>query len=128
MSERIQFIVAEDDFVISLFLETILSEAGYEVLTTVNTGEEAIRQGASLQPQCVLMDIGLSGQMNGIDAALELKRQHKIPVIFLTGNSDILKQDPRMQDIQPLATLIKPIDDHRFIKEIQKIFPFAKTQ
>lgn len=116
------FIVAEDNFVINMFLETVLIEVGHQVLATVNSGEAVLSVVASTPPDCVLMDIGLSGPMNGVEAALLLRQRYNIPVIFLTGNSDILRRDSRIKDIQPLATWLKPIDDQFMLRELQRLF------
>ncbi len=116
------FIVAEDNFVINMFLETVLIEEGHQVLATVNSGESVLSVVASTPPDCVLMDIGLSGRMNGVEAALLLRQRFNIPVIFLTGNSDILRRDSRIKDIQPLATWLKPIDDQFMLRELQRLF------
>lgn len=117
-----RFIVAEDDFVINLFLETVLTEAKYAVLATVETAEAAVEQARQHRPDCVLMDIGLSGQLSGLDAALLLRQELNIPVIFITGNSDIIRRDRRVTEIQPLAVWIKPIDDQLILKEIARLF------
>lgn len=119
------FIVAEDDFVINMFLETILLEDGHQVLATVNSGEALLSEAALQQPDCVLMDIGLSGPMNGVEAAWLLRQKYNIPVIFLTGNSDILRKDSRVKEIQPLATWLKPIDDQFMLRELQRLFRHA---
>ncbi|MBT9548837.1 MAG: response regulator [Candidatus Sericytochromatia bacterium] len=116
------FIVAEDNFVINMFLETVLIEEGHQVLATVNSGEAVLSAVATTAPDCVLMDIGLSGRMNGVEAALLLRQEYNIPVIFLTGNSDILRRDSRIKDIQPLATWLKPIDDQFMLRELQRLF------
>jgi CheY-like chemotaxis protein len=116
------FIVAEDNFVINMFLETVLIEEGHQVLATVNSGEAVLSAVATTAPYCVLMDIGLSGRMNGVEAALLLRQEYNIPVIFLTGNSDILRRDSRIKDIQPLATWLKPIDDQFMLRELQRLF------
>lgn len=54
------FIVAEDNFVINMFLETVLIEVGHQVLATVNSGEAVLSVVASTPPDCVLMDISVS--------------------------------------------------------------------
>lgn len=117
------FIVAEDDFVISLFFETVLQELGHQVLGTVDTGEASLEYARRCPADCVLMDIGLSGQLTGVEAALELRTELGIPVIFVTGNSDIIERDPQIQSIRPLAVWIKPIDDSYIEQELQRLFP-----
>lgn len=123
--QRNSFIVAEDDFVINMFLETVLLEEGHQVLATVNSGEAVLSAAADMSPDCVLMDIGLAGTMNGVEAALLLRQKYNIPVIFLTGNSDILRRDSRVREIQPLATWLKPIDDQFMLRELQRLFRHA---
>jgi two-component system, response regulator PdtaR len=116
------FIIAEDNFIINMFLETLLLESGHIVLATASTGEAVLKQVSQKRPDCVLMDIGLSGELNGVDVALLLRQKHNIPVIFITGNSDILRRDSRLSEIQPLATWLKPIDDQFMLRELARIF------
>ncbi len=118
----VRFIVAEDDFIISMFLETLLTRAGYGVVASVSRGEDAVIQAEALRPDCVLMDIGLAGEMNGVDAAMQLREEQDVPVIFITGNSDIVDRDDRISAIRPLAVWVKPIDDHLFVQRIDSIF------
>jgi CheY-like chemotaxis protein len=80
---------------------------GYEVVASVDTGEEAIRVAGELRPSLVIMDIGLAGKMNGIEAARQVRERFNIPVIFLTGHSDestfwgALGSEPRGYIIKP---------------------------
>jgi len=114
--------IAEDDFIISLFLETVLKEAGYPVLDLLSSGESVLKAIEAQKPDCVLMDIGLSGKLNGVEVALILRQKYQVPVIFLTGNSDILFREERLVEIQPLATWIKPIDDLFMLAEMERMF------
>ncbi|PIQ25183.1 response regulator [bacterium (Candidatus Blackallbacteria) CG17_big_fil_post_rev_8_21_14_2_50_48_46] len=117
-----RLMIAEDDFIISLFLETVLKEAGYPVLDLLSSGESVLKAIEAQKPDCVLMDIGLSGKLNGVEVALILRQKYQVPVIFLTGNSDILFREERLVEIQPLATWIKPIDDLFMLAEMERMF------
>lgn len=60
-----------------------LEQAGYQVHTAANA-EDAILFVRNSPPDLVMLDIGLPG-MDGLDALREIKSQHNLPVIFLTG-------------------------------------------
>ena len=54
----------------------------------IYSGEEAVKKAGELQPDLVLMDIRLEGEMDGIEAAEEIRERLGIPVIYLTAYSD----------------------------------------
>src|SRR5512138_1342611 len=60
-----------------------LEQAGYQVHTAANA-EDAIAFVRKSPPDLVILDIGLPGK-DGLDALREIKAQHNLPVIFLTG-------------------------------------------
>ena len=60
-----------------------VEQAGYQVHTAANA-EDAISFVRTSPPDLIILDIGLPG-MDGLDALREIKAQHNLPVIFLTG-------------------------------------------
>ncbi len=56
------------------------------------------------------MDIRLSGEMDGIDAAEEIRRRFNIPVIYVTIHAD---EDTlaRAKRTEPSGYILKPFDD-----------------
>ena len=85
MDERI--LIVEDEAITALDLKYSLEELGYEVVDTVDTGQDAIDTAIETKPDVVLMDIKLKGAMEGIEAA-EIISEYKIPIIYLTANTD----------------------------------------
>ena len=85
MNERI--LVVEDEAITALDLKYSLEEIGYEVIDTVDTGQDAIDIAEEKRPDVVLMDIKLKGDMEGFEAA-EVISQWNIPIIYLTANTD----------------------------------------
>src|ERR671914_540257 len=65
-------LLVEDDYFVALELESHLLEAGFVVVGTATTAEEAIVLAASESPELAIMDIRLAGLRDGIDAAIEL--------------------------------------------------------
>src|SRR5512143_4190558 len=60
-----------------------LEQAGYQVRTAASA-EDAIESVRYTPPDLVILDIGLPGK-DGLEALREIKAQHNLPVIFLTG-------------------------------------------
>jgi hypothetical protein len=58
-----------------------LEAMGHEVAGLASTAQEAIDRAAS--DDIVLMDIHIDGQRDGIEAALEIRSRHRLPMVFL---------------------------------------------
>ncbi len=83
-----RILVVEDERITAEDIKEGLKSLGYEVPAVVHSGEEAVCKAGELQPDLVLMDIKLEGEMDGIEAAGEIKKYFDIPVIYLTAYSD----------------------------------------
>lgn len=81
------FIVENDDFNVQ-HLRRELTALNYEVCGVYSTGEEAVAQVAQLKPDLILMDIGLDGEMDGIDTAAAIAALRPTPVVYLSGTTD----------------------------------------
>ena len=103
-----QLLIVEDDPDLAEDLTERLATLNYSVLGTVNSAEEAVSLTDKSRPDLVLMDIQLSGQMDGIQAA-ETIRKNKVPVVFVTGyiNSLVLNRAMRSE---PCGYVLKPYD------------------
>jgi DNA-binding NarL/FixJ family response regulator len=100
-------LVVEDDFLVAMQIEAALTEAGFALSGTAASGEEALAMVAAVRTVLVLMDIRLAGEMDGVDAALTLFREHGIRCIFATAHHD---PDVRRRaaPAEPLGWLQKP--------------------
>ena len=78
-------LVVEDEKISSMLLEHFLSQLGCDICATASTGEEAIQRAEASQPDLIIMDVGLKGDMNGIEAAHVICQRHQIPILFLTA-------------------------------------------
>lgn len=83
-----KILVVEDERITAEDINDGLISLGYKVPAVVYSGEDAIRKAGELQPDLVLMDIRLEGDMDGIDAAEQIRERLGIPVIYLTAYSD----------------------------------------
>ncbi len=108
--KKTQILIVEDEGLIAKDLQAMLKRLGYDVPVTVGTGELAIQTAAQNQPDLILMDIQLRGNMDGVEAAETIQANQKIPIVFLTANSD----EPTFQRAKitdPFGFLIKPFEE-----------------
>lgn len=81
-------LIVEDNLILSLLEERLLTKMGYKVVGKVTSGEKAVEDFKKLRPDFVIMDISLSGDMDGFEATNRMREYEDIPVIFVSGNSD----------------------------------------
>jgi len=103
-----RILIAEDDGLIVQDLRERLESLDYEVSGTTPHAREALDLAQSLRPDLVLMDIQLPGEMDGIEAAEQL-RALDVPVVYVTGCCDgpILE---RAQVTEPCGYILKPYE------------------
>lgn len=87
-----RILVVEDERIVAMDLRRTLIRLGYRVHRVVDSGEDAVEAVKDQLPQnrihLILMDIGLQGELNGIEAAREIRDMCEIPVIFATAYTD----------------------------------------
>jgi CheY-like chemotaxis protein len=83
-----KILVVEDEAIIALDIQYILSKIGFGQSEIVCSGEESIRRVAAGKPHLVLMDIRLKGKLDGIQAAREILAQYQVPVVYITAFGD----------------------------------------
>ncbi|HVK55152.1 MAG TPA: response regulator [Burkholderiales bacterium] len=102
-----RLLLVEDERVVARDIEATLEELGYSIVANVDSGEDAIEQAVKLQPDLLLMDIRLSGKIDGIEAATEINKNYDCPVIYLSAYSDE-QTLVRAKSTQPFGYLVKP--------------------
>jgi len=85
----INILVVEDECIIADDIKDSLEALGYAITAVVDSGEEAIKKAAETQPNLVLMDILLKGNMDGVQAAEQIWDRFNIPIVYLTVHSDV---------------------------------------
>ncbi len=113
-----KILIVEDEFIIAADIEEKLRKAGFTVVGISYSGEDAIEKVKKKKPDLVLMDIQLSGDMDGIEAANEITHKYKIPVIYLTSHTDSLTFSKAMK-AEPDNYLIKPFDENELKSAIE---------
>jgi len=129
MDTAIKILIVEDEMVIAANISLQLSSLGYEVTGIVPRGEEALLHVKQNPPDLVLLDIQLKGKLDGIETAMAMQKNFKIPIIYLTANADD-EHFNRAKETNPLAFISKPfkkLDLQRAIElGVQQIFQQKK--
>jgi CheY-like chemotaxis protein len=83
---RIRVVIVEDEVLVALDHAATIEQLGGEIVGMATSGPEAIRMSREQRPDLVLMDIRLSGEMDGIEAARQIGEA--VSVVFVTGHGD----------------------------------------
>jgi two-component system, cell cycle sensor histidine kinase and response regulator CckA len=107
---KTKILIVEDDGIVSMDIESRLENFGYDVCGKTGYAEKAIEKIEELEPDLVLMDIVLKGEIDGIEAAKIIQSQFHLPVIFLTAHADE-KRFERAKVANPFGYILKPFRD-----------------
>ncbi|MBN3910307.1 MAG: response regulator [Nostoc sp. NMS1] len=102
-----RILVVEDEVIVARAIASQLSQLGYVVTGTASSGKVAIAKALETQPELVLMDIILKGEMDGIATASHIREQLDVPIIFLTAYGDHNTLE-RAKITQPFGYIVKP--------------------
>ena len=120
-------LLVEDEGLIALHLMEVLTGAGYAVTDLISSGEELLAMlEKSARPDVIILDIGLAGEIDGIETARRLRDRHQIRVIFLTAYSD---QNRLLEaaDVNPYEFLIKPVMKEDLLRAVGKSLAAGKN-
>lgn len=102
--------IVEDDKLLTLVTTKMLERLGYKVVGSAASGGDALKKIESLNPDVVMLDYQLKGDLTGADILQTLrKNKNNVPVIFLSGlNIDLYKSD--ISDYGSIEYLVKPVN------------------
>lgn len=105
----VNVLIVEDEIIVAQDLQITLENLGYSVPVIVDSGELAIQQAAQTQPNLILMDIRIIGELDGIATAQIITEQFDIPIIYMTAHSDTATLE-RAKLTSPFGYIIKPFE------------------
>ena len=102
-----RLLIVEDEAITAIALRRELTSLGYRVVDTASSVQDAFRLAERERPDLVLMDITLSGELDGITAASAIRGDLGIPVVFLTAHQDERTME-RALLASPYGYVLKP--------------------
>ncbi len=107
---KINILIVEDESIIAKDIQHSLKKLGYNVVGICSSAEEAVKFCEENLPELVLMDIMLSGEGSGVDAAVQLRDKFNLPIIYLTAYADTTTVE-KAKHTEPFGYIIKPFKE-----------------
>ncbi|MBU0683633.1 MAG: response regulator [Candidatus Omnitrophica bacterium] len=126
MMSKPSILIVEDETIVANDIKDILETAEYNVSGVVFSGEQAIKHIEENVPDLVLMDIKLSGRVDGIDAAKRISNSCDIPIVYLTAYGD-KETLTRVKDTSVFGYVLKPFNETELSAVIEVAFCRYKT-
>ncbi len=104
--QKENILIVEDEFIVANDLRHILLKEGYRVAGIAASVEQARKMIDDKQPDWVLLDIMLKGDLTGIDLGRELKEQRR-PFLYISANTNQQILEAAKQT-EPYGFLVKP--------------------
>ncbi|MEZ5852329.1 MAG: response regulator [Hyphomicrobiaceae bacterium] len=98
-------LIIEDEPLIAMEIESLVSDIGHEVVGIARTRSEAIKLAGQQKPGLVLADIQLADGSSGIDAVNDILSTIEVPVVFITAYPERLLTGERAE---PTFLVSKP--------------------
>ncbi len=118
-------IIVEDNLILSILYENYLEKMVFKTVGEVKDGYRAVELVKKYRPDVVIMDIMLEGEIDGIEAANEIRKSSDVPIVFITGNSNRTYIE-RAKEIANSKFLKKPISEDKLIKAVNYLVPSVK--
>lgn len=112
-------LIVEDEPLLAGLIGETVREIGFCVVGTASSGTEALSLIGAERPTLALVDIRLSGPVDGIELACRLREEFAIPTIFLSGAIDP-ETAVRARAAQPLALVEKPFRPSEVFNAIER--------
>ncbi len=116
MARRI--LIVEDERIVAEDIRKGLEKYGYSVCGIASSGKEALKKAEKTPPDMALVDIVLSGNMDGIETARQMHSRFNIPVVFLTAYDDE-KTLTQAKMTEPYGYLLKPFKERELHSTIE---------
>lgn len=107
MTKNNTLLIVEDELIIAANISLQLTHLGYEVIGIISKSDEVLQHISKQVPDIILMDINLKGDLDGIEVVCLIQKEYKIPIIYLTANSDEVHFE-RAKATNPYAFISKP--------------------
>ena len=119
-------LIIEDEPIIAMDLENLVTELGHTVVAVAATKDEAVAKAHSERPGLVLADINLGEGGSGIDAVSEILSAFDIPVIFITAYPEKLLTGERPEPTYLIAKPFLPETVQATVGQALFFHPVAK--
>jgi len=114
----LKILIVEDEAIIALDIKNILRRLGYSIFEMASSGEESIQKADHIQPDLVLMDIRLKGEIDGVKAAEKIYERFHMPVVYISADGE----DKEEQLTKASAFIKKPFEEEEIKTVLRRLF------
>ncbi len=118
-------LIIEDEPLICMQLESLVTQLGHKVGGTAATHQEALVAVSEGRPGIILADIQLGDGSSGIDAVRDILAQFTVPVIFITAFPERLLTGERPE---PTYLITKPFQEETVRAAISQALFLGTTE
>ena len=117
-----RILIVEDELLVAENIKELLISDGYTIAGICSSGEEAIEFFEKMNPDLILMDIRLSGKLDGIQTAEAIHRDLKrVPILFISAYGEEMIEEISTFDFGPFDLITKPYDKLQISQCIAKL-------
>ncbi len=116
--ERARILIVEDETLVAHDIENMVRNHGYELCGIATSGKEAVEIARATEPDLILMDIVLKGEIDGVEAAEKIREFFNVPVIYITAHPDASTLQ-RAKRTEPHGYSLKPLDQKELLTVIE---------
>ncbi len=111
-------LIVEDKIIVARDLQQMVEGYGYNVIAIASNGSEAYSMAIKMKPDLILMDIMLGDGDDGIDAALKIKDEMDVAIVYASAysNGETLM---RAGKSEPCGYILKPFNEREISITIQ---------
>ncbi|MBI4187920.1 MAG: GAF domain-containing protein, partial [Chloroflexi bacterium] len=124
---KARILIVEDEAILAMDLQSRMANMGYPLPEVVHSGEDAISKARETRPDLILMDIMLSGKLDGIMAADQIRGFLDTPIIFVTAYAD-QETLQRAKITEPCGYIVKPLNEKEVNAVIEMVLYKHATQ
>lgn len=118
-AENRRVLIVEDEPLIGSYIEHVLREFSFSITGCSSSGAEALALAEQHKPRLAVVDIQISGNMDGIEVAKALRDRFGIPTIFLSGVKDSQTIE-RARALGSLEILRKPFLPSELLDAVER--------
>ncbi|NNF23812.1 MAG: response regulator [Rhodobacteraceae bacterium] len=119
-------LIIEDEAIIAMDLQAIVSDMGHRIAGVARTRKEAVKLGITARPDLILADVNLADNSSGIDAVNELLAElGDLPVIFITAYPERLLTG---EHPEPAFLISKPYSEGTVQSAVSQAMFFSSTE
>lgn len=120
MASKKKILIVEDEFMSVVSLRLVLIRMGYDICAEIASGEDVFFCVEQKKPDLVIMDINLTGKMDGIKTAEQIRSKYDTPILFWTGYTD-RKLLGKVEKIENSVCVTKPVTPDKIGQAVKRI-------